>query len=46
MSKVFVMKPVEGCEECELLVELWGNEATACCECVEYEEGELVEVES
>jgi len=43
LLKTFYAKPVEGCEECELLVDLFGNEATACNECVEYGEAELVE---
>ena len=43
MSKTYYAKPVDGCEECELLVDLYGNEATACNECVVYGEAELVE---
>lgn len=38
------MLPVWGCENCELIVETVGlADATACNECVEYDEGEIVE---
>lgn len=43
MKKIYVAKPVEGCEQCELLTETY-DEATACDECVEYGEAEIVEI--
>lgn len=43
-KKIYVAKPVEGCEQCELLTEVY-DDATACDECIEYGEAEIVEIE-
>ncbi len=40
-------KPVDGCEECELNVEVLGaKDAGACNECILYGEAELVEIKN
>jgi len=41
MKQTYYAVPVEGCEECELLVELHGEDATACNECVLYHHAEF-----
>ena len=41
--KNFKMLPVWGCENCEIIVDTVGLDlATACNECVDYNEGEIV----
>ena len=46
MSENSIMLPVFGCDQCEAIVEAVGlDSATACIECEEYGEGEVVSPE-
>ena len=44
--ETFYYAPVDGCEECEMAIEMAGADAAACDECVAYGEAEKVIVKS